>query len=84
MLDARGGADIEVILRGERRPTHATLDEDPRSVAALYDELLARLDHRKARQLGITLTVNRRPTLEELQDAVERHHLSAVRLTPRH
>lgn len=60
----------------------ATLDEDPRSVAALYAELLARLGHGKARRLAITLTVDRRPTVEELEDAVSCHRLSAIHLAP--
>ncbi|MFD6415820.1 hypothetical protein [Streptomyces sp. NPDC060194] len=82
-VNFRGGADIEVTDRGERRPVRAALEEDPAAVAAVYTELLGRLGYRKANRLGISLTVDRPPTREELEDAARRYRLSVVRLTPR-
>ena len=77
----RGGADIEVTLQGRRRPMRAVLNENPGSVAALYAQLLAELGRHRANRLGITVTMDRLPTIEELRDAVTRHRLSVVELT---
>ncbi|URN11134.1 hypothetical protein LUW77_01515 [Streptomyces radiopugnans] len=82
-VNFREGADIEVTLDGERTPMRAVLDEDPDSVAAQYAEKLAEIGHRKANRLGITVNVDRLPTVDEIRDAVVRHGLSVVHLTPR-
>ncbi|MGW0606910.1 hypothetical protein [Streptomyces sp. NPDC002644] len=78
----RGGADIEVTLHGKRRPMRATLEENPATVARVYAGLLQDLGPGKANRLGITVTVDRQPTLEELTDAAHRHGLSIITLTP--
>ena len=79
-----GGRDIEITLRGQRRPAHATLVSDPSVVAEVYRDLIDKLGLRDAqRRLGIRINVERAPTLEELGDAVVRSGLSLVRLSPR-
>lgn len=79
----RGGADVEVTLRGRRIPVRAELIEDPETVARFYERRLGAVGHRNARQLGIRLNVDRAPTHEELLDAVKRSGLSVIRLTER-
>jgi hypothetical protein len=80
----RGGADVEVTLRGRRRPMHALLDEDPASVAVSYQAMIGRIGWKKAqRQLGISLPRGRAPTLLELNDAAGEYGWSVITLTPR-
>jgi F420H(2)-dependent quinone reductase len=80
-LNFRGGADIEVTLRGRRRPVQATLVEDPATVAAVYQGVIDRLGWRAAqRRLGIRVNVGRAPTPDELVEAVRTSGLSIVRL----
>jgi hypothetical protein len=77
----RGGADIEVTLRGRRRPARATLVEDPETVATAYQGVIDRLGWRAAqRRLGIRVNTGRAPTREELTEAIQRSRLSIVRL----
>ena len=76
-----GGRDIEVTLRGERRPAHAVLIDDPREVATVYERLIRELGIKQARRrLGLRFNVDRPPTLLELQEAIERSGLSIVRI----
>ncbi|WP_143591525.1 nitroreductase family deazaflavin-dependent oxidoreductase [Thermoactinospora rubra] len=82
-VNLRGGADVEVTLRGRRVPMRAELEEDPRTVAAAYDRMIRAVGVENARRLGISVNVDRAPTLEELAEAVEREGLSIVHLTPR-
>jgi len=80
----RGGADVEVTLRGHRRPMHALLEEDPASVAVSYQAMIKRIGWKKAqRQLGISLPGGRAPTLLELNDAAGGYAWSVITLTPR-
>ena len=80
-LNFRGGADIEVTLRGRRRPARATLVEDPATVAAVYQDTTDRLGWRAAqRRLGIRINVGRAPTRDELVEAVRASGLAIVRL----
>ncbi|GAA4038311.1 hypothetical protein GCM10022248_00080 [Nonomuraea soli] len=79
----RGGADVEVTLRGERLPMRALLDEDPASVAVKYRSMIEKVGVKNARRLGITVNVDRVPTLEELEEAVRQYGLSIVYLDPR-
>lgn len=76
----RGGADVEVTVRGQRRQARADLVEEPDEVAKGYGSLLDEMGHRNARRLGLAITVDRRPTHEELARAAERDGLSLVRL----
>lgn len=75
--------DVEVTLRGERRPYRASLQDDPDAVAAVYEALVGRLGVTGAgRRLGLRVHVDRPPTREELADVVRRSGLAAVRLEP--
>jgi hypothetical protein len=83
-VNLRGGADVEVTLRGRLRPMHAVLDEDPASVAVSYHAMIDRIGWKKAqRQLGISLPGSREPTLLELKDAAGEYGWSVITLTPR-
>jgi hypothetical protein len=80
----RGGADVEVTLRGCLRPMHARLDEDPASVAVSYQAMIDRLGWKKAqRQLGISRPGGRAPAVLELDDAAQEYGWSVITLTPR-
>lgn len=80
-VNFRGGAPVELVLRGEHRRAHATLVEDPDTVAAVYQDMIAALGVKQAqRRLGIRVNVDRAPTREELVDAIQRSGLSIVRL----
>ena len=79
----RGGASVEVTLRGCRRPMHATLTEDPAAVAVSYQTLISRLGWAKARRhLGISVRDGRPPTVLELKDAAREYGWSVITLTP--
>ena len=83
-VNLRGGADVEVTLRGRLRPMHALLEEDPAPVAVSYQTMIDRMGWKKAqRQLGISLPGGRRPTLPELKDAAHEYGWSVITLTPR-
>ena len=83
-VNLRGGADVEVTLRGHLRPMHALLEEDPASVAVSYQAMIGRLGWKKAqRQLGILLPGGRPPTLVELSDAAREYGWSVITLTSR-
>jgi hypothetical protein len=83
-VNLRGGADVEVTLRGCLRPMHALLEEDPAAVAVSYRAMIDRIGWRKAqRQLGISLPGGRAPTVLELSDAARAYGWSVITLTPR-
>jgi hypothetical protein len=83
-VNLRGGADVEVTLRGRRRPMHALLEEDPAAVAVSYQAMIGRIGRKKAqRQLGISLPGGRVPTVLELNDAAREYGWSVIILTPR-
>ena len=83
-VNLRGGADVEVTLRGRRRPMHALLEEDPASVAVSYEAMIGHIGWKKAqRQLGISLSGGRAPTLVELNDAAREYGWSVITLTLR-
>lgn len=76
-----GGADIEVTIRGRRRPAHAMLIDDPERVAAFYHRAIDELGIPAAqRRLGVRINVDRPPTRAELLDAVRRSGLSIIEL----
>jgi hypothetical protein len=76
-----GGRDIEVTLRGERRPAYAILIDDPREIATVHERLIRHLGIKQARRrLGLRFNDDRVPTLSELQYAIERSGLSIVRI----
>jgi hypothetical protein len=74
----RGGAPVEVTLRGERRAGRAELIEDADEVARIHKLLLDRVGLEKAGRLGIKLNEKREPTLEELKRGIA--HKGVVRL----
>ncbi len=75
----RGGAPVEVTLRGERRGGRADLVEEPEEVARIYANLIEEYGYERAgRRLGIRINVDRPPTYEELLDAIRRSGLSLV------
>ena len=83
-VNLRGGADVEVTLRGRTRPMHALLTEDPAAVAVSYQTLITHLGWDKAgRQLGISVPGGRPPTVLELKDAAREYGWSVITLTPR-
>jgi hypothetical protein len=83
-VNLRGGADVEVTMRGHRRRMHALLEEDPASVAVSYQAMIDRIGWKKAqRQLGISLPGGRTPTLLQLNDAAGEYGWSVITLTPR-
>ena len=83
-VNLRGGADVEVTLRGHLRPMHALLEEDPASVAVSYQAMINRIGWKKAqRQLGVMLPGGRAPTALELKDAAREYGWSVITLTPR-
>jgi hypothetical protein len=77
-----GGRDIEVTLRGQRRPAHAVLVSAPHDVATVYAQLIGDFGIKQARRrLGLRFNVDRVPTQSELQEAAQRSGLSIVRIS---
>lgn len=75
----RGGHDAELVDRGLTVPVHGTVVEDVDAVAQAYAEKIDAVGWKAAqRQLGIRVNVDRRPTFEELADAIGRSGLSIV------
>ena len=73
---------VGLTVLGRRVPATAVLDEDPLTVAEVYQHLIGDVGLDKAgRRLGIRINVGRAPTYEELIEAVRREHLSALHLT---
>jgi len=82
-VNLRGGADVEVTLRGRRHPMRATLEEEPSSVAVAYHEMITHLGWRKASsQLGISGPEGQQPTVLELKGAARQYGWSVITLTP--
>jgi hypothetical protein len=83
-VNLRGGADVEVTMRGCRRPMRALLTEDPAAVAVSYQTVIGRLGWERARRhLGIATRDGRSPTALELRDAAREYGWSVITLTPR-
>jgi hypothetical protein len=80
----RGGRDIEVTIRGHRRPARAILVDDPDVVAATYQRLIDEIGVKGAqRRLGVRINMDRPPTQDELREMVERSGLSICRIEDR-
>jgi hypothetical protein len=78
-VNFRGGAPVDVTLKGERRSGQAEIVEYPEEVARVYANLIEAYGYEKAgRRLGIRINVDRPPTREELLDAIRRSGLSLV------
>ena len=81
-VNFRGGAPVDVTLKGEHRGGYAELVKDPEEVARVYVNLIDEYGYEKAgRHLGIRINVNRKPTHEELVDAIKRSGLSFITST---
>ena len=75
----RGGAEVGVTLKGERRRGQAELLENPEEVARVYAKLIGEYGYERAgRRLGIRINLERPPTREELVDLVRRTGLSLL------
>lgn len=80
-VNLRGGpTPVQVTLFGERLPATAVLEERPEKVAEVYQRLIGEVGLTSASRLGIRVTVDRAPTLDELADAARRDHLSVLLL----
>ncbi len=83
-LNLRGGAYVEVTLRGRRHLMRAMLEEDPAAVAVAYQEVISRLGWLKAsRHLGIAGPDGHQPTVLELKRAAREYGWSVITLTAR-
>lgn len=81
-MNLRGGADVEVTLRGGLHPMRALLVEDPAAVAVSYQAMIGRIGWKKAqRRLGISLPAGRVPTALQLKDAALMYGWSVITLT---
>lgn len=80
----RGGADVEVTLRGSPNPMHALLEEDPATVAVRFQAVIGRIGRKGTRRrLHVWLPGGREPTATELKDAAVSYGWSVITLTPR-
>lgn len=80
-VNLRGRPDVEVTIRGSRRPAAAELVENPDVVAGVYARLIDEVGPAKAgRRMGIRINVDRTPTHAELVEAAGREGLSLVYL----
>lgn len=83
-VNLRGGADVEVTLRGCRRHMRARLDEDPASVAVTYRTIIDRLGWPKAGgRLGISVPGGQPPNVLDLKHAAAEYGWSVITLTAR-
>ena len=81
-VNLRGVADVEVTWQGRRRRMHAMLEEEPAAVAVACQRVIDRLGWRQAsRQLGISGSDDRQPTLLELKEAAAEYRWAVITLT---
>lgn len=76
-----GGTECEIVLDGRVRPARGELVTGVDQVVAAYREVMDRVGPGGYRRTGLTVTVDRPPTDDELADAVRRYGLSYVRFT---
>jgi deazaflavin-dependent oxidoreductase (nitroreductase family) len=80
-LNLRDRPEVEVTLRGARRPARAELVEDADAVAEVYRGLVDPAHPRSsARRLGLRLAEDRVPEHDELAAVAGREHLSTILL----
>ncbi len=79
-LNLRGGAPVQVWLRGRRRTGRGELVEDPDETARVLRLLLERAGPENARQLGLKVNGTEMPTLDEVRAAIAGHK-DLVRIT---
>jgi F420H(2)-dependent quinone reductase len=74
--------NVQVTHAGRRRTMRVHLDEEATSVAATLQRIIERDGWRVARrQVGLTIDVQRTPTLIELEEAVREYNLVTLTLT---
>ena len=79
-VNFRDGHPLRLRFEGSWHEGTGVLREDPDAVASFYADRIAELGWRRARQLGIRITVDRAPTHAELREAAERAGLSVLDL----
>lgn len=77
----RGGADLRVTLDGRERVACAVLEEDPDRLAVIFQALIDRFGRQHASRIGLTVNVDRDPTLAELREAVRGDAFAIITLT---
>jgi hypothetical protein len=80
-FNLRGGADLEVTIDGRRRQAHAELEEDPVRVAEVFHRLLTDLGPKKANRVGLSVNVDRPPTLDEVREGTRGRAIVLLTLT---
>jgi hypothetical protein len=79
----RGGAPAQVVYDGKTTAMRGELIRDRDVVSDLYHRCAESYGVRRAqRMMGLKFRDERIPTREEFEEAVDRMHLGAVRLTP--
>ncbi|MCA4727111.1 hypothetical protein [Mycolicibacterium fortuitum] len=79
----RDGATAEVLLGGHTTTMHGELIQDRATVADLFHRCAESYGVKRAqRMMGLTFRDQRIPTLEEFTEAIDREHLSVIKLTP--
>ncbi|MQA96574.1 MAG: DUF385 domain-containing protein [Streptosporangiales bacterium] len=78
----RDNPTIEVTRKGLRGPMQATLVEDADEVAQGVAKKVEELGVRGAKQIRVTINVDRTPTMDEYREAARRDGMALVRLTP--
>ena len=76
-----GGADVEIVHEGRRRPMYAELVDDPDEVARICGAMLRRVGLSKASHVGLKVGGDRMPSHDELVHAIGGKRF-VVRLTP--
>jgi hypothetical protein len=79
----RDGATADVLHDGQTTAMRGELIADGATVADLFHRCAESYGVKRAqRMMGLTFRDDRMPTLEEFSEAVDREHLSAIKLTP--
>ncbi len=77
----RGGAHVRLTLDGRERAAYAVLEEDPDKVAEVFWKIVERLGHKSAQRAGLTVNVDRQPTLDEVREGTRGRALVLFTLT---
>jgi F420H(2)-dependent quinone reductase len=77
----RGGAPVRVVLDGVERSGHAELEEDPERVAQAYKQRLDELGAAEARMIGLKVSAERSPTVEEIKPVVAERAIATITLS---
>lgn len=78
----RDGADAQVSYRGKTATMHGELITDHAAVAAICERVATSYGAKKAqRQMGMTFSSGRLPTIAEWEDAADRMKIAAIKLT---